>query len=265
LNRFLSVLIFLCAAGTLLSVSVYHDHEKQREAELAEKLNISLKEDDGFSFTEIPAATAPFVPELNGTGYNYVGTNIAEEEIPLLVNEYHRLDEDYEADDLVSWNGSEYRLREEVCYFLNCLAVAAEDDGCGTMNVLSAYRPYSSQERLYTARVNLFRSRYGDQAEVEAARYVMYPGASEHQTGLCADVSNGYTLTTGFVRTKLGAWIRDHAHEYGFIVRYPKDKVDITKVTYEPWHIRYVGVKHATYIYEHGLCLEEYVEMLENQ
>ncbi len=92
------------------------------------------------------------------------------------------------------------------------------------------------------------------------------PGASEHQAGLSVDIVTlrHQVLNDAFADTKAGKWLAEHAHEYGFILRYPKDKEEITGINYEPWHFRYVGKEAAEQIYELGCCLEEYV-MLQNQ
>ena len=87
------------------------------------------------------------------------------------------------------------------------------------------------------------------------------PGSSEHQTGLTIDVSAksvGYRLDQSFGDTKEGKWLAKHCHEYGFIIRYPYGKEKITGYSYEPWHIRYVGISIAGYLYKNDLTLEEY-------
>jgi D-alanyl-D-alanine carboxypeptidase len=97
-----------------------------------------------------------------------------------------------------------------------------------------------------------------------AARAVAFPGASEHQTGLAIDVSVNGKLSTQFGETEAGVWLQNHCHHYGFIIRYPKNKTHITRIMYEPWHLRYVGVPHAHFMHEYGMCLEEYVEYVKN-
>lgn len=89
-----------------------------------------------------------------------------------------------------------------------------------------------------------------------------YPGSSDHQTGLGIDVINkagiGKKFTSAFADTKEGKWIAENCWNYGFIIRYQKDKEDITEIIYEPWHLRYVGVQIAQYMHENNLCLEEF-------
>jgi D-alanyl-D-alanine carboxypeptidase len=88
------------------------------------------------------------------------------------------------------------------------------------------------------------------------------PGYSEHHTGLAVDiVTPSYqVLNAGFAQTDAAVWMAQNAHRYGFIIRYPADKVDVTGIGYEPWHVRYVGIANAKAIFEQGLCLEEYLE-----
>ena len=97
-------------------------------------------------------------------------------------------------------------------------------------------------------------------AKIEAGKWVAVPGTSEHCLGYAADLCS---LEENFENSDQFAWLQKHCAEYGFILRYPKDKVDITKISYEPWHYRYVGSNHAQIIMSQGLCLEEYLEQLE--
>lgn len=94
-------------------------------------------------------------------------------------------------------------------------------------------------------------------AKLEAGKWVAVPGTSEHCLGYAADLCS---LEESFENSEQFAWLQEHCAEYGFILRYPKDKVDITKISYEPWHYRYVGSNHAQIIMSQGLCLEEYLE-----
>ena len=100
-----------------------------------------------------------------------------------------------------------------------------------------------------------------EQAEVEAATVIARPWTSEHQLGLAVDFNE---VEWWFEDTEQFKWLDAHAHEYGFIMRYPEDKQDKTAVIYEPWHYRYVGIENAKAIKESGLCLEEFVELYKN-
>ena len=99
------------------------------------------------------------------------------------------------------------------------------------------------------------------EAEELAADEVARPGTSEHQLGLAVDIiSNAHPdLDEGWAETEEAVWLKEHCAEYGFILRYPPDKSDITGIVWEPWHFRYVGEEAAVYIMENDLCLEEYL------
>ena len=120
----------------------------------------------------------------------------------------------------------------------------------------SGYRGYEEQQYLFNRKVE----QYGEE---QAATIVSRPGTSEHQTGLACDITDEYCelKNESLENTALYQWMSRHCQEYGFIVRYPKDKEEITGIIYEPWHFRYVGVEAATYMVEHNLCLEEFVAL----
>ena len=120
-----------------------------------------------------------------------------------------------------------------------------------TIIAMSSYRSYSYQENLY--------AKYVKQDGKEAAdTYSGRPGYSEHQTGLAVDIYNGKEDYTNFERTKEFKWMQKHAHEYGFILRFPKDKEKETGYKYESWHYRYVGKNIATIIKNKNISYEEY-------
>ena len=103
-----------------------------------------------------------------------------------------------------------------------------------------------------------------EEAEREASSYSARPGESEHQTGLCLDFTTskmGGQLNESFEKTDAFKWLSQNAYKYGFILRYPKDKVALTGYDYEPWHYRFVGRQAASEMREYGQCLEEYLEM----
>ena len=101
------------------------------------------------------------------------------------------------------------------------------------------------------------------QGRAAAARIVTRPGTSEHQLGLCADITDKFyeVKTRDLEKTALFQWMYAHCQEYGFILRYPADKESVTGVMYEPWHFRYVGKEAAAYIMENNLCLEEFLDL----
>ena len=125
----------------------------------------------------------------------------------------------------------------------------------------SGYRSYNTQVGLFNRKINQGYS------EEKAATIVARPGTSEHQTGLACDITDKpYDLkNSDLENTELYKWMYAHCQEYGFILRFPKDKEDVTKIMYEPWHFRYVGVEAATYIMENGLCYEEFYDLYSSQ
>ncbi len=129
---------------------------------------------------------------------------------------------------------------------------------------LSAYRDYDYQTELYENKVSRLQQEKGysiTKAREEAATVVAYPGTSEHQLGLALDLvdASHMSLNQSQENTAAYKWLVGHCHEYGFIVRYPNGKTDITGIIYEPWHFRYVGTEAAAVIMENNLTLEEYL------
>ena len=136
---------------------------------------------------------------------------------------------------------------------LNELIGSAKNEGV-KFKIISGYRSYNYQKEVYQGWVNSLGQKEADKVSAR-------PGHSEHQTGLAYDLGNGGScdLESCFGDTKEGKWLKLNAHKYGFIIRYPKDKVNITGYSYEPWHLRYVGIEHAKSIYEQKISLEEYL------
>ena len=137
--------------------------------------------------------------------------------------------------------------------------------GYGRFIVNSAFRDRREQTEIWEEK----RSKdphYGDNPYDSPVR-AMPPGKSEHETGLAFDVlTEEHPFANKWFGTfEDGIWLREHCAEYGFILRYPEDKAAITGVQYEPWHFRYVGVKAAEYMYEHNLCLEEFLLLLDKE
>ena len=130
--------------------------------------------------------------------------------------------------------------------------------------IYCAYRPYLTQKQQYEDQVSAYM-REGDtrdEAETAAARVAAPPGTSDHQTGLGADVVDQYydSLSVDKVNARFLGWLADNCADYGFVIRYPSDKVSITGRN-EPWHVRYVGETAAKFMTEHNLCLEEFAAL----
>lgn len=169
----------------------------------------------------------------------------------MLVNKHNSLG-DYVPEDLVPLGsyGSWGMMAREARDAFVLLVDGAAEDGMRIWGV-SPYRSYERQDAIYHGYV----SAHGQE---EADTYSARPGSSEHQTGLAVDVAVRGQSYGSFGGTRESAWMLEHAHEYGFILRYGEGAESITGYMYEPWHYRYVGVEAATYIREHGLTFEEY-------
>ena len=183
--------------------------------------------------------------------------------IMVFVNKHRNLPAEYAPTDLIipavpfPFSGDEPRkhMRAEAALALEQLFKEAKKLNLDLF-ATSGYRSYDKQKSIFNSNVNL-------KGEEEANRTSARPGQSEHQTGLAMDVTSskvGYNLVESFGTTTEGIWLRENAHNFGFIIRYPKGKEHITGYSYEPWHLRYVGLEVAEYIYTHQLTLEEYFQ-----
>ncbi|MCM1187738.1 MAG: M15 family metallopeptidase [bacterium] len=187
----------------------------------------------------------------------------------LLVNKQHSIPEGYEEQvplgKIMTMKGI-MRCDERIIDDLLNMFQAAKDDGV-TLQVCSPYRDLEYQQMLFHKKVKKFMNKglsYMEAYQV-SSRSVTVPNASEHQLGLALDiVSDTYIdLNEGFADTEAGKWLAANSCRFGFILRYPKDKEDITGIRYEPWHFRYVGVEAAVLMTEQELTLEEFWELSE--
>lgn len=186
---------------------------------------------------------------------NTLANKISKSDI-LIVNKENSLDEEYMPYDLVIPNikaDKEVKVRKEVAQKLEELFADAKKDGINLV-AISGFRTYDYQDYLYKNSVQT-------NGKNHAIQYVAKAGYSEHQTGLALDLlcKEYMTLDEGFEKTDAFKWLESNMSKYGFILRYLKDKEDVTGYNYEPWHIRYVGVDIATEIYSKGITLEEYI------
>lgn len=186
---------------------------------------------------------------------------------PRLVNTDNILGADYVPPQLTRLygmpDGVNVQLNFDAATAFTKLYNAMLEDGLGILP-LSGYRTYEEQLAIFNYNVELHAA---EGMTVEEARkvtegFVAIPGSSEHQYGRSIDVTIDGTTNHTFHKTEQGKWLIDNAHKFGFIIRYPSDKVDITGINYEPWHLRYVGDYHAEYMHRYDLCLEEYIKLV---
>lgn len=186
----------------------------------------------------------------------------------ILVNKTNPLDKDYVPANMIDVVNTRkdgratQKMVKEAEKALEAFLLEAKEYGVTNVSVTSAYRSYAYQEQLFNSYVNQHLSKYPSREACEkyVETFSARPGTSEHQTGLTCDMHNLSSAEVSFAKTKEAKWLAENAHRFGFILRYPEDKVDITGYSYEPWHFRFVGRKVATEIYQNGWCLEEYFE-----
>lgn len=181
----------------------------------------------------------------------------------ILVNKTHPVPDDYEV-KLTTLKG-DMKCDERVLEPLKEMLNGAKNDGIDLM-VVSPYRDYQLQERLFLRKINAYMDlgmSYLESYKLAAQKVIM-PGASEHQLGIAFDIVVNYhaVLDYEYGDTPAGKWLVENCADYGFILRYPRGKEEITGIEYEPWHFRYVGKEAATYIMENGLTLEEFLDDL---
>ena len=189
---------------------------------------------------ETPEPVNSDLPQIDITSWEYILANLDNP-----IGEYTPTTETLEGQPL------DARIIEPMKEFV----AAARAEGL-SVYLSSGYRDYATQQYLYNRKV----AQYGEEV---AKTIVAPPGTSEHQTGLACDITDRYyeSKDRSLENTAMYQWMSQHCQEYGFIVRYPDGKEDVTGIIYEPWHFRYVGVEAATYIMEHGLCLEEFLDL----
>ena len=187
----------------------------------------------------------------------------------VLVNHTSKMPDDYTFDtkECGSATAVNKTLQTVACDAFLEMQKAAATDGV-TVWMQSGYRSVKYQTSLYERKTKYYLDKGYDNATAKekAAAVVNPPGYSEHNCGLAADLNSPeHTgLDEGFEKTAAFRWLCEHAGDYGFILRYPKDAEDKTEIIYEPWHWRYVGVENAAKINASGLCFEDYIETLQS-
>lgn len=255
--------IILILVIVVLTIGFWHRNETQAEADNKKNSQTTTtqttteKENENVTNNQAATTEQPTQAETKEeiktpTAVNTTSTD----SITILVNKNHSISASYVPGDLVTVDLPSTRdtqLRSVAAEGLTKLFAAAEGAG-HELYCCSGYRSYETQSELYAWNVDT----YGvEGAELVSAR----PGMSEHQLGLAMDVTSasvGFDLLESFGTTPEGQFIKENAHKYGFIVRYPQGKTDITGYAYEPWHLRYLGVDVATDIYNSGKTMEEY-------
>lgn len=203
-----------------------------------------------------PSATPTPEPEV-------IVDTTSDDSLQRIVNDDHPIDPDYVPSDLVTPNvpmNGEQQLRSEAASALEEMFTAAGNEGI-SLYLVSGYRSYTQQLSLWYT----YEEMYG---EYETNRIDSHPGASEHQIGLAVDLGTAdgtCELNACFADTDASVWLSEHAYEYGFILRYPDGKEEITGIKYHPWNYRYIGKEEAKKVQESGLTLEEFYNVSQQE
>ena len=209
-------------------------------------------------------------PSYPATGPNGLDANFSQ---LLLVNAQNPLPEDYDYEGNLTEiptkyiNGMLKQIDKNVWPYMQAMIDAqraAETNPKNWLYVRSPYRSYATQKMLFDQETKkwLDKGLSSEKAEAKAATVVTRPGTSEHNTGFSADFN---IAEDSFESTPMFTWMQEHAADYGFVLRFPKDKQEITGITYESWHYRFVGINNAKEMNRLNMCLEEYVEYMNNK
>lgn len=184
----------------------------------------------------------------------------------IVANKNNPLPENYKAEVVEIENG--YKVDKRILQDLSNMLKDARKEGLQPW-ICSAYRSSEKQKQLFYNKVNYYKARgYSEeQAFQEASCWIAIPGTSEHEIGLSVDIvsKNYQLLDKKQEETPEQKWLMEHCYEYGFVMRYPTDKKEITNIDYEPWHYRYVGIENAKIMKEKQFCLEEYISYLKGK
>ena len=181
----------------------------------------------------------------------------------LLVNKNHKIPEGYTVE--LEKIETTHKVDKRIAEALNQMLSDARKEGLSPI-ICSSYRTNEKQKQLYNNKIKQYkRLGYSTSESEELASYwVAIPGTGEHEIGLAVDiVSRDYQiLDEKQEETDVQKWLIENSYKYGFTLRYPTNKKEITMINYEPWHYRYVGIENATYMKEHDMCLEEFINYL---
>lgn len=229
-----------------------NEGSEETEAEIkddAVKGNV-IKTDDEEELDEVPGDGDTNAPIIDPDDWRL-----------MLVNKQNPVPDDFEPHlaNITESQMADERIIDDIYDMID----AAEEDGVSLM-ICSGYRSYDRQQALFNSKISKLMDEGNNYLEAYkiGSMNVTVPGTSEHHIGLALDIMTGSytTMDDGFGDTEAGKWLRDNAPDYGFILRYPKGKEEITGIVYEPWHFRYVGTEYAKDITERGVCLEEYLK-----
>ena len=247
-NRYFTIGYICCLLVIALAAGFLVEKEKAAQ-------EVSNTKQEGTT-SDVPNLTLPIEEQPQVTKKGLINN-----EFLTLANPWHAITGENEVKLAELSNGY---LVDERCY--QDLQNMMDDCRASGMTpvICSAYRTHQKQETLFNNQMNAYIAQgYSEEdARTETAKSIAVPGTSEHELGLALDIVdyNYQSLNEGQEDTPTQKWLMENSWKYGFILRYPNDKSEITGIIYEPWHYRYVGKTAAAEIFEMGVCLEEYLE-----
>ena len=252
IQLFLNFFMLVCILIIIFCIGVLRDRENEADTDIKYLISsIEYPEDESDSEPE----------ELDSESEDYDGKqeNFSSEWYLTLVNKWNPMPENINIEIVELSNGE--CVDKRIYPYLQEMFDDARAEGIYPV-VRSGYRTRQEQEDIYYDRLRGYQAEgmSAEEARAETESWVAVPGTSEHELGLAVDINADKIHSEG---AEVYTWLKDHAHLYGFINRYPLNKTKITGIANEPWHYRYVGVEAATEIYEKGICLEEYLGRVE--
>lgn len=267
IKRRIFVICCLAVLGLFIALVVFAVKAVFGKKSEGGKSEVSVNSESSDVISSSEQTISDSTPSYPSVGPNGLDANYS---ILLLVNDKNPLPEDYDYEGNLTTiptgyiNGMLNQIDKDVWNYMKAMIDAQRETQTDPKNwlyVRSPYRSYDTQKMLYenqvTRQINAGLSR--EEAEIKAATVVTRPGRSEHNTGFSADFN---IAEDSFESTPMFTWMQEHAAEYGFVLRFPKDKQDITGIIYESWHYRFVGINTAKEMNRLNMCLEEYVEYL---
>lgn len=261
-------LVFVILAVLLVTV-LLEDTPKDKPEATSSKVNgvvsVEVSSDVSSQVSSLPSSK-PESSEITESGNYPAPENENENWYLTLVNSEYPLGGEFNPTTATiksEFNPSGLKFDARAVEKLNAMLTDAKKAG-HKITVGSAYRSVARQTTLYNNKVDYYMNKGYEEgaAKTAAAAIVAPPGTSEHNLGLAVDF---YPIDNTFENSGQYTWLMKNCTKYGFVLRYPKDKQDITKITYEPWHYRYVGVKAAAEMQAKDMCLEEYTEYLKTK
>lgn len=252
---FLAMVVLLFVAALLfVQLSKQNKPAESVPSSASEPVSSKPSSSEPSSSSVASSSSRPELPQATGE-FDVSG-------LPILLNASHLIPENYNPDPIDVGNGQS--LNREAAAAYKAMQSAAKKDGVNLVSY-SGYRSHNRQLNNYNSSIDRYikQGKSREEAERLTQEYYAIPGSSEHEAGLAMDIES---VQESFENTKAFEWLQDNSVDYGFIMRYPKDKQSVTGIAYEPWHYRYVGVNHAKEMQKLKITtLEEYWEYFDQE